>query len=280
MGQPQEDGQPPAAGDWRVTLAGDDQDRLGALNRFKSANDFMDAFDNAQKTIRSGQHKAPVQLGENPTDEELATFRSENGIPDDPKGYLDLVPDGVVFGENDEAVLNSFLETAHGKNYTPDQVNEVLDWYANDLMPQQEQLQTQEDTAFRNQAIETLREKWGNDYKPNFDAAMNHLQATFPKGPNGEDQTALLLGARLADGSLAGDNPAMLEYLANVAHELNPAGFVAPGSGLSQEQSVSSEIATIEQTMRTEPNKYWGDNTMQERYRTLLEARDKLQARA
>lgn len=279
MGTPQQQ-QAPEATDWRVTLAGDNQERLDGLNRFKSANDFLDAFDNAQKTIRSGQHKAPVQLSDQPTDEELATYRQENGIPAEAKGYLDLAPEGLVFGENDEAVLNSFLESAHGKNYTPDQVNNVLDWYANELVPQQEQLQTQEDETFRQATVNALREEWGQDYTSNFQSAMNHLQATFPKGPDGQDMSSLVLGARLADGSLAGDNPLFLKWMANVAHEMNPAGFVAPGSGLTQEQSVTSEIATIEQTMRTEPDKYWGDNNMQDRYRTLLEARDKLQARA
>jgi hypothetical protein len=48
-----------------------------------------------------------------------------------------------------------------------------------------------------------------------------------------------------------------------MANELTPSG-----------DAVSTEIATIERTMREAPNEYWRDQGMQERYRGLISARE------
>lgn len=258
-------------------MLGEGHEGLDQLGRFKSGQDFFKSFTEAQNKIRSGEHKAPPKLGENPTDEELAAYRQEIGVPAEAKGYLEDLPDGLVLGEADEAAVDSFLQSAHGKNMDPKSVHTMLDWYSNTLVPQQMEAQAASDQENRGNAVEALRGEWGGDYQSNLQSALNHLNATFPKNEDGTDGANLLLGARLADGTLAGDNPQFLKWLASIAHEANPAGFVAPGTGLSQAQSVDTEIATIEKTMRDEPNKYWGDNAMQDRYRTLLDARTKLQ---
>lgn len=273
------DGAAPPAGsetDWRTTLAGEDKDTLTALSRYKSSGDFMKSFNEAQATIRSGAHKQAGVLGENPTDEEVATYRKENGIPETAKGYLENLPEGLVFGEADEGILNSFLERSHAANSDPAAVQNVLDWYANELVPQQQEAQQEADTATRAQSIETLREEWGVDYRSNLNSGLNFLKSTAPTLDDGTSSADLILGARLADGSLAGDNPAFIKWLSGIAHEANPAGFIAPGSGLTQEQSVTNEIAEIEGLMKTNPPAYFADNAKQERLRSLYTAREKL----
>ena len=260
----------PAAADWRAVLAGEDAEAMTSLSRFKSSKDFLNTFTEAQKTIRSGAHKDKPVLSDKPTDEELATYRQENGIPAEAKGYLENLPDGLVLGEQDEAMVNSFLESAHGKNMDPASVHSMLDWYANTLAPQQVEAQHEADTAFRAEAVEALREEWGVDFKPNLNSALNFLKSTA-------ENPELILGARLADGTLAGDNPSFMKWLAGVAHEANPSGFVAPGSGLDQSQSVENEIKEIEGLMRTDRTAYNRDEAKQARLRTLYDARAKLQ---
>ena len=257
-------------------LAGEDKDSLAALSRFKSSNDFLKTFNEAQATIRSGAHKQAGTLGENPTEDEVATYRKENGIPDDPKGYLEGLPDGLVFGEQDEGILNSFLERSHASNTPPSEVQKTLDWYANELVPQQQEAQQEADKAYRANTTEALREDWGSDFKANLNSGLNFLKSTAPTLPDGSSSADLILSARLGDGSLAGDNPAFLQWLAGIANEANPAGFIAPGSGLSQEASVTNEIAEIEGLMRTDPQAYFTDNAKQERLRSLYTAREKL----
>lgn len=261
--------------DWRVAMLGKDHEGLEQLNRFKSGQDFFKSFSEAQATIRSGAHKNQVELGENPTDEELATWRQENGIPGEAKGYLENLPDGLVLGEEDEAMVGSFLDSAHGMNMKPETVHAMLNWYTNDLIPQQEAAQAEADKVNRAAAVEELRGKWGGDYKSNLDAGLNFLNSTAPTTEDGTSGAELILGARLADGSLAGDNPVFLEWLASVANEANPAGFVAPGSGLTQEQSIENEIGEIERLMRENPQAYYADDAKQARLRTLYDAKAK-----
>ena len=256
-------------------LAGDDKDSLATLSRFKSSGDFLKTFTEAQATIRSGKHKEATALSDQPTDEELATYRKENGIPGDPKGYLEGLPDGLVFGEQDEGILNSFLERAHAANRSPEQVRDVLDWYANEMIPEQAAAQKVADDSNRQTTNEELREAWGSDYKANLNTGLNFLKSTGPVDDEGNSTADLILNARLGDGTLAGDNKHFLDWITGMALEANPAGFIAPGSGLTNEQSIENEITEIEGLMRSDPPTYFKDNAKQERLRTLYDARAK-----
>lgn len=274
-------GTPDPGVDWRQSLAGDDAEALTALGRYKTGADFLKTFNDAQNTIRSGQHKAPVeapQLGEEPTDEEktaLATWRGENGIPEEAQGYLENLPDGMVLGEADEAQYASFAEAMHDGNESPESVHRALAWYQG----QQEEAQAaqvQADKDNQAAASEELRQEWGPEFKPNLNSALNFLKSTTPVMEDGSSVSDMILGGRMADGTLIGDNPGFLKWLSGIAQEANPAGFIAPGSGLSNEQSITNEISEIEKLMQTDPPAYFADNAKQARLRTLYEARAKL----
>ena len=88
---------------------------------------------------------------------------------------------------------------------------------------------------------------------------------------------ALLLDARLGDGTRLGDNPAALKWLAGLAAEANPAGFVAPGGG--QIEGVKTELETIRKYRLENRTAYFADEKMQARERQLLAAQEKLSSR-
>lgn len=62
--------------------------------------------------------------------------------------------------------------------------------------------------------------------------------------------------------------------------EINPAGALIPNAGENQIQSIDSEIAAIENLMRTDRKSYNADAGKQERLRQLYDAREKLKSRA
>lgn len=262
--------------DWRKRMSGEDADALKRLDRYKSPIDVAKALSEAQKKISSGQMKP--QLPKDATDEDIAAYRKEIGVPDKPEGYLDALPDGLVVGEDDKELASSFLESAHAANMPPEFVGAALDWY---YKSQEEQIArtAEDDKSYRGQAEDELRGEWGGEFRVHQSSVKNFLNTTpvVGKDENGKDVTLgdIMRGARSPDGRLMGDNPHFLRWIADLANKANPAGFVAPGSG-DQAKAVDAEIAEIEEVMRTKRDKYDKDDKMQARYLQLLEARDKL----
>lgn len=264
-----------AATDWRVTLAGDDKGALKDLERFKSSGDYRKAFNDAQELIRSGKHKEAPSLADDASDEDVAAYREQIGVPAEAKGYLDDLPNGMVLGETDEASFLDFAEHMHKGNTPPGVVHQAIEWYQNFGEAQAAERKVA-DKAQEAETIEMLRAEWGGDYKPNLDSALNFLNSTAPTMDDGTSVADLILGGRTSDGQLLGNHPGFLRWMTAMAHEQNPAGFIAPSTGLTQNQSVDAEIKEIEDMMRSDRSKYNADEAKQARLRDLYEARTRL----
>jgi hypothetical protein len=261
--------------DWRTVMAAGDDKELKRLERFKSPQDVHRSMRELEKKLSSGKLKE--DLSADATPEQLAAFRKANGIPEKPDGYLEKLPDGLVIGADDKPMVESLLGRIHGKNPDPAVVSEMLGWYY-DQKEAMASAQSEADKAYERTATDALREEWGGEYRGNLNS-INSMLASEPAADDGTPLAGLLMGARLADGTLLGNNPATLRWLARIADERNPAGFVAPGVGGSQIETIESEINSIKDKMRTDRASYDRDASMQKRYQTLISARDKLSAR-
>lgn len=260
--------------DWRAKLAGDDEKALKRLERYKSPKDVWSALESAQKKISAGE--TVPKLPADATDEQVAEYRKANGIPEKADGYLDALGSGVVIGDEDKELVNSFLESAHAKNAPPEVVGAALDWYYK-VQEDQAAAQAEADKQRRDAAADEMRAEWGNEFRGN----INSIKAFLESAPVSDDGTPLgelLMGARLSDGTPLGDSPAALRWLAKLANDANPAGFVAPGTGQGQIESIEGEIKAIEAKMGT--SEYIKDEKMQARLRQLYEAQSKLSGRA
>ncbi|GJD92928.1 hypothetical protein [Methylobacterium iners] len=252
--------------DWRETLANGDEALLKQLKRYTSPANFAKAGHEAQLRIRAGEAKAP--LPKDATPEQLEAFRKENGIPEKPEGYEPKPSNGYVFGEADKPALDSFKAHAHAHNWTPEQFNVAADWYAQE----QERMvaaQAEQDAGFKQEADDQLRADWGPDYRRNLSTVQNFL-ATAPDG-----LADRLLGGRLADGRRAGDDPAMLQWLARTARELNPLATVVPAGVTDQGKAVADELGELKKMMADQRSAYWkGPDSVknQARYRELIGA--------
>lgn len=274
-------GDPPASpqdwpDDWRAKLSGDDEKLGKRLERFRSPRDILDAWRAAEAKISSGEMKAA--LPKDATEEQVAAWRKENGIPEDPKGYLDALPDGLVLGEDMKARAEGFAAKMHELNAPPELVGAALA-YNQSMQEEMAAERAEQDRAFKAAAEDALRKEWGAEYRANVRALQSMLDATNVVDGD-QNLKELLLGARLADGSVLGDNPLALRWLSRISSEINPAGTVVPNAAGDQASAISDEIASIENRMRTDRSGYNKDEAMQARYRQLLEAREKLNARA
>lgn len=257
--------------DWRERLAGDDDKALEQLKRLGSPSDLFKSNQELRKKLSTA--KVPDELPEDATDEDVAEWRKRNGIPEKPEGYLENTPDGVVFGEEDEAALAGFLSKMHEGNVPPDMVNKALEWYQ-EFNQQEVDAQILADKEFRAGAEDEMREEWGAEYRTNLNTISNFLDSA-PEGVKDN-----LMDARLADGTLFGDNPKAMAWLLNLSNEINPASVITPSTGQDVATSIQEELDEISETRRTNPKKYWADEKMQARERELFTAQEKMQKRA
>lgn len=259
----------PVAGDWpedwRSKAAGGDEKLMKFLERYNSPKAVVGALVDARKLISQGVNRPPKA---DATPEEVAAWRAENGIPEKPDGYEVSLPDGFVIGEADKPVVDSFLERMHGKNVPPDVVNEALGWYYQE-QAQQMEAQAEADLDFRGKGQDELREEYGSEYKRNIRIALEVVP---------EDIKDEFLGGRLADGTMIGDNPAVIRWLSGMARQINPLATVVPGTGTNAMQAMETELAGLRSMMGDKKSAYWQKGTgekLQARYRELVAAQQR-----
>ncbi|MGB1389979.1 MAG: hypothetical protein ACPG61_13945, partial [Paracoccaceae bacterium] len=208
--------------DWRQQMAGDDEKALKHIDRYGSPSDVYTALRAAQQKISSGEVKSA--LPDNATPEQVASWRAENGIPDEPAGYRDALPEGVVIGEDDQERMDLFMQSMHEKNMPPAAVSAAVEWYYNELANGQDTL-AQMDSDAQVRTEDKLRAEWGQDYTPN----MNHMKNWLAGGPEGLSD--LMMEARGPDGVLLKNNPDFMRWASQTAREANPMNMILPASG-------------------------------------------------
>lgn len=264
---------------WREIMAGGNDKFLATLNRFDSPANVFKSWANMRQQRDTGEVVRAKPEGD-PNDpvfqREMNEWRAQAGIPEKPEGYLDKVPDGLVFGENDKPLLDGFLKDMHAKDVPPAYVHEALRWYkANEERIVNDRAEA--DRQHRAVAEDNLRAEWGPEYRP----IMNGVHALISTYGS-QDLAEELYSARLADGTPLGDHPSFLKFMAALNREINPTGTVAP-AGKTQAQALDDRIGELKKMMSDKNSDYWkGPNrdALQAEYRGLIEQRDRRNQRA
>lgn len=243
---------------WREIFAGGDEKRLNALGRFTDPLKFVESWENAQNTIRSGRHKqfdAPTE------DADLAAWRTENGIPETFDKYELTLDDGIVVGDEDKVLVDQVLEALHGENATPAQASAALNAYYK-IQAQIPEMTQEMDQQHIAEVEDSLREEWGSDYRTNRQAVSNFVNR-FP-----ESVRDSLATARSEDGKGLLNNADVVKTLAQLERLLNPAVTILPNS-TDPAADLDSRIKEIEAAQRD------GGYTpeMREEYAKLMEAK-------
>ena len=251
---------------WRESVSKGDAKTLERMQRYASPEAVTEALIAAQNRISRGELK-PV-LGKNATPEQLAEWRTANGVPESPDKY-DLGKD-VKLTDSGKEFLDKYLPVAHAANLTPEQVKTNLKFIA-DMNKADTDARAIRDHEIESEGEEALRAEWGTEFKRNTTFIHNMLD-----GAASPEFKESLLGGRLADGTPIGSSPEALRFLMSLALIQNPTGTLVPGYNANPSQGVDDEIAKIDLVMKTDRTAYNKDEKMQERYRELLTAREKL----
>lgn len=258
--------------DWRVAMASGDDKLAKQLDRYASPEAVAKALREAQVKISSGQVKAP--LPKDATPEQVAAWRADNGIPESPDKYDLTLPNGVVLGEADKPIVDTFTKFAHDKNWTPDKVKEGLEWY-HQYQGQIIEQRAAKDAEYKRDAEDKLRAEWGGDYRVNQRVLKEHL--------DNQGMTDLLLGARDASGRLLLANPEFVRTLVAEARDKNPIASVMPSGGGNAIEGAQAELAKLRGMMGDHQSAYWkgpDSGRLQARFRELTEAVDRQKTRA
>lgn len=256
---------------WRQVVAGEDPKLLARAERYQSPKAVFEALVAAQNKISAGELRAP--LTENATPEQLAAYRQQNGIPEKPEGYFEKLPNGLVIGDQDKPLFESFAKGLHERNADPKVAQWAVQWYNNHLEEQTAKV-AETDTAQRTEVEDALRTEWGGDYRAN----INHINGFLSQAP--KEVSERIMDARGPDGRAIMNDPNTVRWFAQMAREFNPVGTIVSGTGGNHIDTVETEIASIEKTMRENRTAYNKDERMQGRLRDLYDARSRLQKRA
>jgi len=191
------------------------------------------------------------------------------------------LPQGVVPGEADQPLLASFAEQATKAGWTQDRFNEAVGWYYG-LQDQLVGERQQADADYHLESTVELQREWGHEFKGNINQITAFFDAHFPK-----DLTPVLLNARMPDGSLVGNNPAINRAILEIAKTVNPVGAVLPNVPGATLANADQRIGEIEQKYMRAPQgsaewkAYWQgeNNPMQAELRNLYAARETVRER-
>ena len=256
---------------WRDAFAGEDDKFKSSIERYSTPEDLGKAFREQRATISSGN--LSPKPDENATPEDLAAFRSANGIPAESSGYLENLPEGLVLGEEDKEIFEDFAGAMHEMNVEPSVMHKVIDWY-NGFAEDQQDAMAEMDNGHHQETEDALRTEWGTDYRANINLVGSLIETTF-----GEENASAILNARDAEGRALMNIPGVLEGLASIQRQLNPVARIAPSTGRTADQTLEDEITELEKFMREDRDKYNKDEKSQARLRELYQIRIDHEAR-
>lgn len=258
------------ADDWRQRMAGNDEKALERLKRFPDVGAIFKSYRELETKLSSGQVK--TSLPENASEEQVAAYRKENGIPETASDYEFALADGVVIGEDDTPAVSKMLDVMHKANTPTGVVQAVINGY---FQMRNEQV-AQASEAQRTTKLETeelLRSDWGGNYLSNIATVRNFL-AGAPEGF--ADQ---IMTARLPNGNTLGNDYNAIKWLSQVALELNPASTVVPTTAGNQMETIDSKINEYQALMSKNIDAWHKNTAAKADYQKLLAAKEKLTVR-
>lgn len=196
-------------GDWRERIAGKDEKSLSRLKRFASPENLYRSFAEADAKIRSGQYKRT--LATDATEDEIASYRKETGVPETADKYEIGMPNGVEPTEADKAIIDHFKGVFHANHIPADMAKKMVDaFYAHQGEVIGAATANARETTINNRA--TLKAEYGAEYGRNISTAMSWLDGII-----GADARNALVGLPMRDGTNLGDNPAFVKLMVQAA---------------------------------------------------------------
>lgn len=241
--RPKSDGKWPEK--WREELAAGDEKAVERLKRFQAPGDIFKSFRALEQRMSSGELKANVPFPEKGSAEEKTAWRQAQGLPETPDKYEVKLPDGIVIGEHDKPLVDTFLKDAHAANLPPSAVNTALTSYF-----KMQEAQIAEGKKAWDEGLkateDALRVEWGQDYRKN----IQHLEGFVSEWIGDEALRTKVMNGAKSDAGFA-------KALMGLILQVDPVGTVVTAEGQNQVQALSDEIANLVKMSGDKNSEYW-----------------------
>lgn len=252
---------------WREQMAGDDEKALKQIGRYATPAEVWKKARALEQKISSGELKPNEPFPEKGSDDDKAAWLESRGLPKEATGYEIK----RQMEDDEREALSGFLEFAHGKHMAPEHVNAMVDYFFDKRQSDDDKV-AERDDEHRQLMEDDLRDEWGKDFRP----YMNRAQTVIDQMPG--ELKEIIAEARLPDGTMLKNSADFQRFLVNQSLSLNPTGTQI-GDDAEALDSIQDEIASIKQVMRDDRKRYNSDEKMQQRYRDLLAAADKMKGK-
>ena len=174
---PAEPAPPAEPGTITTDRFGDFRDQMHADIRGNDAFKDMKGMDDLGHAYLNRLDGYVRKPGGEATDEEVAQFHQEMGVPETVEAYSEVfadltIPEGI---EADKDFLQAAANKAFELNMYPDQLAEMLNWYYGEL-GQSEQATNDANLRAADDTVKQMKREWGADYRANVatvDSALN-----------------------------------------------------------------------------------------------------------
>jgi hypothetical protein len=220
---------------------------LSRLAKYPTREAALLALIEAQNKISSGKYKAA--LPDDATEEEVAVWRKDNGIPDDPKAYKLPKVQGEEWTEADKPGIDMLLGRMHEKNASQAQVDTVLTTYK-EIVAEAKQAHAEKlrsiDKADAEETLDYLRNEFEGEFKP----ARMLLKRLVDDAEVFPDEAGKLLAQARdpATGKRLINNPAIAKFLINYAREHYGEGSMISGDQQAQVNTEEQELVNLMNT--------------------------------
>ena len=239
--------------DWRQNIAGEDPKLLKELEKHKTPAELAKAYRELQKQF-SSTRPAP-ELPKDATPEQVAEWREKAGIPESWDKYDTTLDNGVVIGENDKPIVESWLKKAHEMNMKPENAKKSLQAYF-EMTNAMESERIRNAESKKQATVEILSKDWGVQFNENVKITEQFLEKQF--GKEGLDK---LNQATLADGSFLMHDPALFKFFQEQA-ELTEGGHTVVASPTADLPSLMDRKKQIEKIALTDSKLFYNSPEM------------------
>lgn len=248
--------------DWRDLLSGGDENLKKVLDRWTDPVNAGKAYVSLRQKM--GDANYVRKPGPKASPEEVAEFRAAIGVPEDAKGYKVNMPEGVTPSDLDKAIIENHIAIAHQTGQTQEQVDaNIASYFAGAKLVQK---QTEEAIKqIRAENEDTLRLKWGPEYRGHLDLAKRFLNDHMADFGSTD-----FLELELKNGARVGDFLPFVEWAAQMGRNMYGAGAMLDGEGSSSGMSIDEEYKSMIAKMGTPE---YGTDKFQNRLKELARIR-------
>lgn len=246
--------------DWKQKIAGEDAKMLKGLEKYESPADLAKAYSELQ--TKFSKTRPLPQLAKDATPEQVKEYREAAGIPQSWDKYDTTLDKGLVIGDADKPIVESYLKEFHEANLKPDDVKKVLQiHFEKQNCDMADAMKIAED--HEKEVTQSLRQELGPKYDESINMASNYLKSNL-----GDEAFDKLRKSIAPDGTLLLNDQKILSHFFKLSREKFGNATQPPAEGANL-LSLTARKTELEKLSKANPKLWYDSADLREEYNQL-----------